>query len=993
MVDGARKGERALTGLSGKAATTGSTFNKLNDRTMLLKRAFQGLIVVAVAAFFLKATTAASTFETKMAEVSTLVDTTTFSMGNLEDAIKKQSLQFGALPAQQAAAAYQIISAGAGTAKDAILLLDASNRLAIGGVTDVATAADGLTTVLNAYGKKASEAGNVSDAMFVAMRAGKTTIGELSASIGKVAPLAVQAGVSFEELVGSIAALTKGGISTRESVTGVRAILAAVIKPTSEASEMAKKLGLNFSVAGLQSKGFIGFMKDLKEKTGGSTDIIAKLFGGVEALIPVLALAGQAGIDFTQIMVDMENKGGATAAAFEKMSNTFSFQSARLRAGLTIAMIELGSVITSVLTPAIRFLADNFEAISRFVKLLAAGLAIALLPAIVGLVPVVASLTAGLIGMAAAFLLTPFGMIAGAITVAAAALAYFGDVSIKVAGINTTVWNSFVAGLSVAWDLLGEGAGIIFDTFDSGLKSAGTFFSTAIGWLGGFVEEWGFSFDSIGDFFKKAINLYIGIYVGLFRSLGTIIGALPRIWKSALAAAANAVTSGVENIVNTFVEGLALIGDAADAIDPFSDLDRGGAIRKLKIDLSDAHVEAESFAEVFKDIGRKIKTQFSDALDTDFVGAISTAIGELAGPIMERFRAKLMEIEGQSSLTEEASAALATTLTEIVAPAFDDMGDSASDAKDKLEELNRKREEFIEGLQADFDQIREQNGGAVDLVREWYAEQIILIDSLGFKYEDYADKLEVVFNERLAIAYQTNLENATDWRSGIERAVNGMGSTITSEADVAESALTTMFTGAGDAMNQFLETGKLEFKAFAQSIMADIAKMIIKMLIMKALQMALGMATGGAGASPLIGAFANLLPGGSGRVGGGRATGGMVHGPGSGTSDSISAMLSNGEFVVNAKATDAFRPLLEAINSGNAGDLLMKAEGGMSNEPMNLHVPRNFNNDAEGSSDDASGERSGDVSIVNLFDTDTFNSWAQSTTGKRVILNIVSEAG
>jgi tape measure domain-containing protein len=46
------------------------------------------------------------------------------------------------------------------------------------------------------------------------------------------------------------------------------------------------------------------------------------------------------------------------------------------------------------------------------------------------------------------------------------------------------------------------------------------------------------------------------------------------------------------------------------------------------------------------------------------------------------------------------------------------------------------------------------------------------------------------------------------------------------------------------------------------------------------------------------------------------ASGGHVNGPGTSTSDSIPAMLSNGEFIINAKATAATRPLLEAINSG-----------------------------------------------------------------------------
>lgn len=46
------------------------------------------------------------------------------------------------------------------------------------------------------------------------------------------------------------------------------------------------------------------------------------------------------------------------------------------------------------------------------------------------------------------------------------------------------------------------------------------------------------------------------------------------------------------------------------------------------------------------------------------------------------------------------------------------------------------------------------------------------------------------------------------------------------------------------------------------------------------------------------------------------AVGGWVRGPGSGTSDSIDARLSNGEFVVNAKAAAQYGNLLTAINDG-----------------------------------------------------------------------------
>ncbi|WP_029925501.1 hypothetical protein [Nocardia otitidiscaviarum] len=46
------------------------------------------------------------------------------------------------------------------------------------------------------------------------------------------------------------------------------------------------------------------------------------------------------------------------------------------------------------------------------------------------------------------------------------------------------------------------------------------------------------------------------------------------------------------------------------------------------------------------------------------------------------------------------------------------------------------------------------------------------------------------------------------------------------------------------------------------------------------------------------------------------ASGGLLRGPGSGTSDSMLIAASNGEFVVNAKSTAANLPLLEALNAG-----------------------------------------------------------------------------
>ncbi|MBD9555664.1 D-alanyl-D-alanine carboxypeptidase family protein [Ensifer sp. ENS03] len=68
----------------------------------------------------------------------------------------------------------------------------------------------------------------------------------------------------------------------------------------------------------------------------------------------------------------------------------------------------------------------------------------------------------------------------------------------------------------------------------------------------------------------------------------------------------------------------------------------------------------------------------------------------------------------------------------------------------------------------------------------------------------------------------------------------------------------------------------------------------------------------------------------------GFAEGGHVRGPGTGTSDSIPARLSNGEFVVNAKATKSNRSLLEAVNAGR--ELKLAAGGYVGSAPA-LRAP------------------------------------------------------
>ncbi|WP_246024418.1 phage tail tape measure protein [Azospirillum ramasamyi] len=252
------------------------------------------------------------------------------------------------------------MSAGAYSAANAISVLTEANRLAIGGVTDVQTAADGLTSVLNSYGAAAGGAANVAGAFFASAAAGKTNIRELASYIGQVAPIAAQTGVSLDELMAAAAALTANGIKTSTAMDGMRSVIAAVLKPSQEATATARALGLEFNAGALKAKGFANFLQEVADKTGGSSESLALLFGGVEALLPVMALASRESTAFADAQQELQDKAGATEAAYSRLAETAEQVASRLRAATEVYRVELGDRLLSAVQPAMAGLADNF---------------------------------------------------------------------------------------------------------------------------------------------------------------------------------------------------------------------------------------------------------------------------------------------------------------------------------------------------------------------------------------------------------------------------------------------------------------------------------------------------------------------------------------------------------------------------------------------------------------------------------------------------------
>lgn len=296
---------------------------------------------------FTAATAQAMSFERALLEVKTIADESVMPMSKVRGIAMDMASAYGTKPQENAKALYEIISAGVTDSAQAMEVLHASQKLAIGGLTDTKTAVDGLTSILNAFAAQGVKAGDVVDSMFIAIRDGKTTAAELSHAIGMLAPVASAAGLSVQEMLGAVAAMTQQGVKTSTAVDYIRSALSNILKPTKEAKDAAQELGVAFGAPALASKGLANFLQDVVVKSGATREQIGKLFGSIEAMNAVFALTSNSGTRFAELLANQEQRAGAAGRAVDTMTQALAFQVDKYEALKDAAITSFGAAVTS----------------------------------------------------------------------------------------------------------------------------------------------------------------------------------------------------------------------------------------------------------------------------------------------------------------------------------------------------------------------------------------------------------------------------------------------------------------------------------------------------------------------------------------------------------------------------------------------------------------------------------------------------------------------
>ena len=357
------------------------TMTKLKSQTSMLGRVMKGTFSlvtklsagiggVAMPAGIVASQRAYMRFEKQLTEVYTLLPNANRAFfKKMSDDALRFSETFNLMPEDVTRGMYQAISAGIDpeTLMDDAGFMEIASKAAKAGVTDVRTAVDALTNVVNSYGEGVYDMADVSDQMFTAVAMSKTTFRELADYMYQILPTAASTKIRLDDLLGSISALAATGTLTRVGTTQLRQMFI-------ELSRQGDKAASAFQMAS-GGRPFEQFMRDggriidviklIGKYAKANKMSIRNVFGSVEAGNAAVNLAKS--LKLTGMIDAIEfDSSGMTDKAADKVMNT---QAARVGNIVnTIANIpkRLGEVMKPMTDDIITYIEGQMEELREF---------------------------------------------------------------------------------------------------------------------------------------------------------------------------------------------------------------------------------------------------------------------------------------------------------------------------------------------------------------------------------------------------------------------------------------------------------------------------------------------------------------------------------------------------------------------------------------------------------------------------------------------------
>ena len=303
-------------------------------------------------------------FNKAMKEANTMAGKDSAGFKQLKGEIADLAKELPIARNQLANGLYQTISNGV-PEDNWIEFLNTSARSAVGGLADINKVVGVTSTLIKNYGLEWSAAADIQDKIQLTAKNGVTSFEQLAQALPRVTGNAATLGVSIDELMGTFATLTGVSGNTAEVSTQLAAIFTALVKPSSEAAEMAAKMGIQFDAAAIKAAGgFQNFLNQLDSSVKAyaqangvlEQEVYSKLFGSAEAIRALIPLQGELADKFMANVANMVNSAGTMDAAYADMSSHGEAVNQMLR-NQWAAFIDIIAGVTSTAQPYINFTA------------------------------------------------------------------------------------------------------------------------------------------------------------------------------------------------------------------------------------------------------------------------------------------------------------------------------------------------------------------------------------------------------------------------------------------------------------------------------------------------------------------------------------------------------------------------------------------------------------------------------------------------------------
>jgi TP901 family phage tail tape measure protein len=316
--------------------------------------------VLAVGAAMAYSIGQAVAFDTELRNLQSITKQTDSEIAAVGDTLVGLSTQLPQSAKTLAAGLYDIASSGFAGA-EGLEVLEASAVAASAGLTTTEVSAKAITSVLNAYGREAKDATDVSDVLFQAVNVGVVTFEELSGTIGDVVGTAAAATVEIDEVASAIATMTLSGISAAEAGTSLNRLIQSLIDPSETLSKVLHDLGYESGAAALEQDSLSTVMLKLMDASKGSIETLLQWFPEIRAARGALALMSAEGRNYLAVVAAIEVKekrAGAARAALNEQLKAVSAQWQLFINRVNAAAITVGTALLPVVLQVLEALSN-----------------------------------------------------------------------------------------------------------------------------------------------------------------------------------------------------------------------------------------------------------------------------------------------------------------------------------------------------------------------------------------------------------------------------------------------------------------------------------------------------------------------------------------------------------------------------------------------------------------------------------------------------------